>query len=145
MTLPIQRLSVEKWWTRNVEFHVLTFAELGASPLGVHGDAAGIQRDRLLTFTMDTNAQGVVRTLFPWAEISAVPRSALRGMPTADRLARHLVEFFVMNRANIGARRLAIDFRTPVVPNVVGGALEIALAKVEPGPVDHIVVIDHES
>ena len=109
------------------EFHVLTYAEDGFSPLDIHARRFGIDREQVRVFADLVNDRSCVGSLHPQAPISAVPRELVRDRKDVDALAASIAEFLLTNRETIGARRVVFDFRTPSVPAFAIAALDAAI------------------
>jgi hypothetical protein len=124
------------------EFHVLTYAEEGFSPLDIHAQRLGVDREEVKAFAKAVNDQADVGSLYPLAPISAVPRDLVRSGEDVGALAASICNFFRANRATINARRLIFDFRTPAVPGFVLEALSAAIqSDVDPG-LEEILILE---
>ena len=109
------------------QFHILTYAEDGLSPLDIHARRLGIDRELVKSFVSEVNDRSSVGSLHPQAPVSAVPRELVRDRQDVDALAASIGEFLHVNRETIKARRLAFDFRTPSVPEFTVAALNSAI------------------
>ena len=109
------------------QFHILTYAEGGFSPLDIHARRLGIDRELVKSFVSEVNDRSSVGSLHPQAPVSAVPRELVRDRQDIDALAASIGEFLHVNRKTIKARRLAFDFRTPSVPDFTVAALNAAM------------------
>lgn len=123
--------------------HILTYAEEGFSPLGIHGGKLGVSRDTLEAFVNAVNQANEVGSLHPQAPISAVPRSCIRDTPDSGLLVPHLQDFLKANAEHIKAKRLLLDFSTPrLQPHA-----RKAIAETFPGPnanqIEEIIIISN--
>ena len=123
----ISRMSAADFREFVGEFHVLTYAEDGFSPLDIHGQRFGVDREQIKSFAKAVNDREVVGTLHPLAPISAVPRKLVRDNHDAATLAASIKEFFRENRETIKAHRIVFDFRTPLVPTFAIAALKAVI------------------
>jgi len=140
--LRISRISEVDFRGISGEFHVLTYAEDGFSPLDIHGRGFGVDREQLVAFAKKINDLADVGSLHPIAPISAVPRELVRDRQDVDALAASISNFFRGNRETIKARRLVFDFRLPSVPVFVIEALNAAIqTDVECG-LDEILILE---
>lgn len=126
----IEYIDAAKWEKRGGNHHLLTYAELGGTPLDCHGRSAGIDSVELGRFTYAVNMRGAVLTLFPKAYISALPRKVMEARAPKEELARFLAAFLELNRSRICATELALDFRGPGSPPNLEPALQAAIADV---------------
>jgi hypothetical protein len=109
------------------EYHVLTYAEDGYSPLDIHARRLGVNREEVRAFADAVNAHSEVRSLHPSAPISAVPRCLVRERHNVAELAACISRFLRTNRERIHAKRLVFDFRTPSVPRFTVESLYLAM------------------
>lgn len=123
------------------QFHILTYAEDGFSPLDIHARRLGIDRELVKSFVSEVNDRSSVGSLHPQAPISAVPRELVRDRLDVDALAASIGEFLHVNRETIKARRLAFDFRTPSVPEFTVAALNSAMRAQESG-LEEVLILE---
>lgn len=109
------------------EYHVLTYAENGFSPLDIHASRLGLDPEKVRAFAEAVNAHSEVRSLHPYAPISAVPQCLVRESQDAAALTACIRSFFRTNRETLHAQRLVFDFRTPFVPEFTVEALTLAI------------------
>jgi hypothetical protein len=124
------------------EFHVLTYAEDGFSPLDIHSRRLGVDREGVGTFVKAVNASADVGSMHPSAPISAVPREFVRERQNVNALAAIISNFLFANRDMIKARRLVFDFRTPSVPSFAIEALNIAILTSGDCGLDEILILE---
>ena len=124
------------------EFHVLTYAEEGFSPLSIHAERFGLTRESVAKFADTVNSQSEAGSLFPVAPISAVPRALVRDSQDIDALAASIGDFLTANRGTIKAQKLIFDFRTPSVPTFVVAALNAALESNPNSLVDEVFIVE---
>ena len=129
VTVPLRVSRVKESEVRDKldQFHILTYAEDGFSPLDIHARRLGIDRELVKSFVSEVNDRSAVGSLHPKAPVSAVPRELVRDRQDIDALAASIGEFLRVNRETIKARRLAFDFRTPSVPEFTVAALNSAM------------------
>jgi hypothetical protein len=123
----VSRISEREFLDISGDFHVLTYAEDGFSPLTIHAKHFGLDLEQSRTFANAVNDLNNVGSLHPQAPISAVPRELVRNRQDASSLAISICQFFLHNRESIKSRRLVFDFRTPSVPVFVIEALNLAI------------------
>lgn len=140
--MKIQRITQNAIWSRRAEYHVLTYAEEGFSPLNIHTRDKNISKDDLVRFTKQVNDRNEFGTLYPQASVSALPRALIRESQDASALCRCIEQFLRANERTIRAKKLLFDFRTPNVSRFVLPALEDALACPAAAIVDEAVVVD---
>ena len=131
----------EAIWPRRAEYHVLTFAEEGFSPLSIHGSASGISKEQLVAFSSQVNDRVETGSFHPKAPLSAIPRALIRDMNDEDALCRQIVEFLRANAKTIKATKIAFDFRTPKVQSFVVSAIESAMNSSEASTTEDAVII----
>ena len=124
------------------EFHVLTYAEDGFSPLDIHARRLGVDREQVRAFAKAVNDRADVGSLHPVAPISAVPRELVRDRHDVAELAASISNFFRANRETIKARSLVFDFRTPSVPAFAIEALGVAIQADGDSGLDEVVILE---
>ena len=137
----LKRTQSEIWPDRG-DYHVLTYAEEGFSPLDIHGRPMGIDKDRQVAFCDRVNERFETGSLFPQAAISAVPRSLIREGNDAIALAKHIADFLRANVQTIKATKIICDFRTPNVAAFVVIAIEAAMNSPDASIIDEIVIVE---
>jgi len=141
MPLRVSRAKESEVRDKLGQFHVLTYAEDGFSPLDIHARRLGVDRELVKSFASAVNKRSSVGSLHPQAPISAVPRELVRDRQDIDALAASIGEFLRVNRETIKARRLAFDFRTPSVPEFTVAALNSAIRAQESG-LEEILILE---
>ena len=129
-------------WPDRGEFHVLTYAEEGFSPLAIHCRPMGVIKAQQVAFCDSVNHRFETGTLFPLAAISAVPRALIRDSEDADALANHIADFLKANLLTIKATRIICDFRTPRVADFVVVAIEVAMKCPDAAIIDEVVIVE---
>lgn len=124
------------------EFHVLTYAEDGFSPLDIHSKQLGVDREQVRAFVEAVNAQVDFGSLHPSAPISAVPRELVRETQNVAALTACISSFLRANREKIKARRLVFDFRTPSVPAFAIAALNVAIQAEGACSLDEVLILE---
>lgn len=137
----LKRTQAEIWPNRG-DYHVLTYAEEGFSPLDIHGRPMGIDKDQQVAFCGRVNGRFETGSLFPRAAISAVPRSLIREGQDANALAKHIADFLKANVQTIKATKIICDFRTPKVAAFVVGAIEAAMKLPAGSVIDEVVIVE---
>lgn len=140
--MKLLRTNQNSVWPRRTEYHVLTYAEEGFSPLNIHTRDTSISKDDLVAFAAQINDRNELGTLYPRAAVSAVPRAVIRDSQDPIALCRAIEEFLDVNAKSIRAKKLLFDFRTPNVSRFVMAAIEKALACPTAAMVEEVVVID---
>lgn len=138
----ISRMSAADFRKLNGEFHILTYAEDGFSPLDLHGQQFGVDREQIKAFAKAVNDREDVGTLYPLAPISAVPRKLVRDNQDADTLAVSIKNFFDENRETIKAKLIAFDFRTPSVPAFAIEALKTVIQADAHSILEEVLIIE---
>lgn len=141
-TVKISRVKDANMKDINARFHILTYAEVGFSPLSIHAERFGVEREVVTEFSKRVNERAEVGSLSPLAPVSAVPRELVRDSHDIDALASYIGDFLRANRDTIKARRLIFDFRTPSVPRFVVSALHQALVSDEDGLIEEVLILE---
>lgn len=123
-------------------YHVLTYAEEGFSPLTIHGEPMGINKEQQIAFCDSVNQRFETGSLFPRAAISAVPRALIRDSQDANALASHIADFLKANMQTIKATKIICDFRTPRVADFALAAIETALKSPDASIIDEVVIVE---
>ena len=129
-------------WPDRGAYHVLTYAEEGFSPLNIHGEPMGINREQLIAFCRRVNARRETGSLFPLASISAVPRAVIRDSQDADDLIIHITDFLKANIQSIKATRIICDFRTPSVAPFIMSAIQTAMNSPDASGIEEVVLVE---
>ena len=122
-------------------YHVLTFAETGFAMLNIYGEEFGLDRNTIERFSQEVNRRDESGSLHPKAPISAVPRHFIRDDNNSTTLAEQIKEFLKVNRYQIKANNLLIDFRAGVAPFVLE-ACRIALESVDANCIGEVVIVN---
>ncbi len=139
--MPIVYSTQEDVWPRRSEYHLVTYAEEGFSPLNIFAEALGIRKVELAAFANRVNRENVPSSLFPNAPISAIPRSLIRGHIDPDELEKHFGYFMNTILPPIGTVKLIFDFRTPEVNQLVIAAIDSAIANCSDYWTGEVIVI----
>ena len=137
----LKKSDFEIWPTRG-DYHVLTYAEEGFSPLDIHGGPMGITKDQQVAFCDRLNERFETGTLFPQAAISAVPRTLIREGRDTNALAKHIADFLKTNVQTIKATKILCDFRTPSVATFVIAAIETAMKLPDASIIEEVVIVE---
>lgn len=137
----LKRTQAEIWPNRG-DYHVLTYAEEGFSPLDIHGRPMGITKDQQCAFCDRVNERFETGSLFPQAAISAVPRALIREGQDANALAKHIADFLKANIQTIKATKIICDFRTPNVAAFVVAAITAAMKLPSGSIIDEAVIVE---
>ena len=137
----LKKTDFEIWPTRG-DYHILTYAEEGFSPLDIHGGPMGITKDQQVAFCDRLNERFETGTLFPRAAISAVPRALVREGRDANALAKHIADFLKINIQTIRATKIICDFRTPSVATFVVAAIEAAMKLPDASIIEEVVIVE---
>jgi hypothetical protein len=129
-------------WPRRNEFHCLTYAEEGFSPLNIWTRDTGLTKEELAAFTDSVNRRNEPGSLYPRAHISAVPRPLIRDQSDSDALCLSIRHFFRANAMSIRASKVILDFRTPKVAPFVERAIDLALRSPDIRLIDELVLIE---
>ena len=137
----LKKADFEIWPTRG-DYHVLTYAEEGFSPLDIHGGPMGITKDQQVAFCDRLNESFETGTLFPQAAISAVPRALIREGRDTNALVKHIADFLKTNVQTIKATKILCDFRTPSVATFVVAAIEAAMKLPDASIIEEVVIVE---
>ena len=137
----LKRTQSDIWPVRG-EYHVLTYAEEGFSPLDIHGRPMGITKEQQVAFCDSVNQSLETGSLFPRAGISAVPRTLIRDSQDANALTIHIADFLKANIQTIKATKIICDFRAPHVAAFVVEAIEAAMKSPDASIIDEMVIIE---
>ena len=137
----LKKTDFEIWPTRG-DYHILTYAEEGFSPLDIHGRPMGITKDQQVAFCDRLNERFETGTLFPQAAISAVPRALIREGRDTNALAKHIADFLKTNVQTIKATKILCDFRTPSVATFVIAAIETAMKLPDASIIEEVVIVE---
>ena len=137
----LKKTDFEIWPTRG-DYHILTYAEEGFSPLDIHGRPMGISKDQQVAFCDRLNERFETGTLFPQAAISAVPRALIREGRDTNALAKHIADFLKTNVQTIKATKILCDFRTPSVATFVIAAIETAMKLPDASIIEEVVIVE---
>ncbi len=138
----IGRTTQAEIWPRRDEYHVLTYAETGFSPLSIHAKAAGITPDDVAAFAEQVNRRFEAGSLFPRAPVSALPRALIREMKDTDALRQHIVEFLHVNARTMRAKKIIFDFGTPTVAPFVVSAIRLACDDAALALLDEVLILE---
>jgi hypothetical protein len=123
------------------EFHILTYAEEGFSPLTIYGTHYGLDKVLLMDFADEINRKQEAGSLHPGAPISAVPQALIRGRDDSNALAAEICNFLRSNRTTIHATKILFDFRTPNVPVFIDSAIATAMQIADAAMITEVVVV----
>jgi hypothetical protein len=137
----IARSTQKEVWPHRDQYHVLTYAEEGFSPLNIHARNTGANKGHLVAFAKHVNQLLETGSLHPLAPISAVPRTFVRDMNDVNALRDQIIEFLRANATAIKATKLICDFRTPSVPRFVIAAIEEAMSSTEASILKEVIII----
>jgi len=140
--MQILKKSQSEIWPDRGDYHVLTYAEEGFSPLNIHGEPRGLNREQLIAFCRRVNARHETGSLFPLAAISAVPRAVIRDSQDAGALVIHITDFLKANIQTIKATRIICDFRTPSVAPFVMSAIRTVMNSPDASGIEEVVVVE---
>jgi len=121
----VQKMSMREFLPLRGQFHCLTYAEEGFSPLNQYTKDLGISQEQLKEFAEQVNDNDEIGSLIPIASVTAVPRSSVRDPLGYLELRRHVESFFKENKKSIHAKCLAMDFGTPKVSDAVCQIIEL--------------------
>ncbi len=124
------------------EYHVLTYAEDGFSPLNIHARRLGLDQEIVRAFVATINDHSKVGSLHPSAPISAVPRCLVRDRQDVPELADCIRSFLRTNRETLHAQRLVFDFRTPSVPVFILDSLNLAIQAEDGCGLNEILILE---
>ena len=101
------------------DFHLITYAETGFSALKMFADDAGVSHETLSEFVDQINRSDKSGSLYPDAEISAVPLQFIRSSCASLELEAHIEVLLRVNMRKIKASNLIFSFRDDVNSFVV--------------------------
>lgn len=121
-------------------FHLLTFAETGFAVLSVCAEEFGIESNLIEEFSKKVNQKNEIGSMHPKAPISAIPRHCIRDDFDSVTLAEQIRGFLTVNKDQIKAKKLLIDFSAGVAPFTVD-ACRVALTNVDAEFLDEVIII----
>ena len=130
-------------WPDRGSYHVLTYAEEGFSPLTIHSEPMGINKDQQIAFCDRVNQRFETGSLYPRAAISAVPRALIRDSQDHNALASHITDFLKANMQTINATKIICDFGTPRVADFVVAAIEAAMKSPDASIIEEVVIVEY--
>jgi hypothetical protein len=108
-----QDTTAQRW----TGWHILTVGEAGFSMLDIYGRLQrGLDTEAIRAFADRINENDEPGSLHPRVPISAIPRRFFRDQADVVDLAvlnefkRHISDFIEVNRTQIGASRILVDF-----------------------------------
>ena len=122
------------------QWHILTFAECGFSPLDIYCREP-IGHATMNKFADRVNQSLEVGTLYPVFPLSAVPRPWIRGPRDDDALEHAFAQFLEMIRDKMHGTELVVDFRTPMAPKFAIERFQAALERVPDCGITRVVVV----
>ncbi len=128
-------------WPRRGDFHCLTYAEEGFSPLNIWTRDAQVSKDDLTAFADSVNRRDEPGSLFPRAHVSAVPRRLIRDQRDSKELCLAIENFFQANAATIRSTKVVLDFRTPKVAPFVERAIDLSMRSPDISFIDELIVL----
>lgn len=137
----VERSSQNEIWDRRNEFHCLTYAEEGFSPLNIWTRGIGISKEELVEFADLVNRRDEPGSLYPRAPVSAVPRRLIRDQRDPDFLRESIEQFLQANATSIRATKVILDFRTPKVAPFVERAIDMCLQSPGISLIEELIVI----
>jgi hypothetical protein len=100
----------------STEYHILTYAEEGFSPLNIHTKKYDFPEIILKEYVNRCNESDHVITMLPKCNLSMLPRRFIRKSKDSFELHAKLLEFFDLNALEINAIKFIFDFRTHELP-----------------------------
>ena len=138
----LERSTQTQIWPRRNEFHCLTYAEEGFSPLNIWTRDMGIAKEELIAFADSVNRWDEPGSLYPRAPVSAVPRRLIRDQRDSEALCLAIENFFKANAATIRSTKVVLDFRTPKVAPFVERAIEMSMRSLDITFLQELVVLE---
>lgn len=124
------------------DYHVLTYAEEGFSPLDIHTRKYDYPSEVLKELVINSNLSDQVQTMLPHCNLSIIPRRFIRGPVSTIELHKKLLEFFDLNASEIKANKFIFDFRTNELQRYILDAIYMLSHDVELRSVEEIIIID---
>ena len=137
----LERSTQTSIWPRRNEFHCLTYAEEGFSPLNIWTRDAQVSNEELIAFADSVNRQDETGNLLPRANISAVPRRLIRDQRDSEALCLAIEKFFRFNASTIRSTKVVLDFRTPKVAPFVERAIDLSMRSPDISFIDELIVL----
>ena len=124
------------------DYHVLTYAEDGFSPLDIHTRKYDLSLEVLKAFVKDSNQSDQVKTMLPFCNLSMIPRRFIRSPVGSLELHKKLLEFFDLNASKINASKFVFDFRTNELQRYILDAIFMLSTDKTLAYVDEIIIIE---
>lgn len=137
----LERSTQTSIWPRRNEFHCLTYAEEGFSPLNIWTRDAQVSKEELIAFADSVNRRDEPGSLYPRAPVSAVPRRLIRDQRDSEALCLAIENFFKANVATIRSAKVVLDFRTPKVALFVERAIDLSMRSPDISFIDELIVL----
>lgn len=123
------------------EYHVLTYAETGFSPLSIHTEKYHLAEEFIKEFISRSNDNDKICTMFTEYSLSVIPRRFIRKPTSTIELYSILLEFFELNTSKIKAKKFIFDFRTHELQKYVLDAIYMLESNNTLGDVEEILII----
>jgi hypothetical protein len=147
-----------EWGT---DFHVLTYAEEGFSPLSGYASRAGFSKSEIVEHANKANTLDAFLSFYPRAAISVIPRRYARPQmderrllalsedplgedPSQQELQLLFEEAFRLTVNEFALKKIVLDFRTPRIADQVLRAIERSLDSEIAHSLDEIHVPSYE-
>lgn len=128
-------------WPIPDEYHILTYAEEGFSPLSIHSEKYHLAENVLKDFAYGSNESDQIKTMFPVYNLSVIPRRFVRQKINSFDFHLKLLEFLELNAAEINAKKFIFDFRTHELPEYISKAIYKLKANKGIGWIEEIITI----
>ena len=128
-------------WPSRHEYHVLTYAEEGFSPLNIHTRKYDLGEEFLKENAYTSNENDKICTIFPVCNLSMVPRRFVRKPTSSIELYAKFLEFFELNALEIKAKKFIFDFRTHELQQYILDAIYMLKSNNTLGDVEEILII----
>jgi hypothetical protein len=124
------------------DYHILTFAATGFTMLNIYGDHRyGLDIDVIEKFSDKVNKIDEPDSLYPIADISAVPIKYVRDLNDSEALAGQIIDFLKANSSKIKKDKVIFDFRAGVTEFVME-AIEKALESEYAANLEEVIIIN---
>ena len=128
-------------WPSRHEYHVLTYAETGFSPLSIHTRKYNLAEEFIEEYVSSSNNNDKICTMFTECSLSIIPRRFIRKKTSTNELYSIFLDFFELNKSKIKAKKFIFDFRTHELQQYILDAIYMLESNNSLRDVEEIVIV----
>ena len=140
--MDVKLINQKAIWPDRNNYHVLTYAEEGFSPLNIYAEESYLDKEDLKSFANNSNDLDQIMTFYPNYNLSIIPRRFIRKPTSSIELHSKLLEFFKLNDLEIKAQKFIFDFRTHELPEYILNAIYMLKSNKMLSSIQEIVIIE---